>query len=94
MKTNFFKIVIPAVSIIMAIAGSFASHANVKKAPQILVTGYYNTNPSLPGPCLTPIQCSNILGPVCTVVTGGQTFQAWGKEFPDDNICNIVLYRL
>ena len=94
MKSHFFKIVMPVAAILLAIGGSFASKANTVKSPQIIVPGYYNTNPAIPNPCNVSVQCSNITGPVCTVTVGGQSYQAFGKVLETDTVCEIVRFRM
>jgi len=94
METNFFKIVLPVIAIIISIGSSITIQANTKKDPKTVIPGYYNTNPSIPNPCNLSIQCSNNVGPLCTTISDGQIYQAFGKEFSTDTTCSIILYRL
>jgi len=94
MKTIFFKIGMPVAAIVLAIGGSIVSNAQTEKSPQIIVPGYYNTNPAIPNPCNVSVQCNSVSGPVCTVVVAGITYQAFGKEFTTDTVCPIVLSKL
>jgi len=94
MKTRSLKMLKSTIAILIAIGLSFSSNAQSAKLTYIIVPGYFNTNPSAPSPCNTFIQCSNIFGPICSVTIFGITYQVFGKEFEDDNICPIVLYRL
>lgn len=78
----------PLAAIIFAICSSFVLHASEEKT-DLLVPGYIPA----PYPCNISISCSDIVGPICTVVIGGTAFQAFGKEFPADNVCSVVVYR-
>jgi len=91
MKTNFFKIVMPAAAILLAIGGSFVSQASVKKTTA-LVPGYV----LLPGEneCRNITICSNVLNPVlCTAIYQGNTYQCFSKQSGSDTVCDIFLWR-
>jgi len=90
MKTNYFKILMPFIAIMIAIAGSFATQAAEKKisGPE---TGYYGTN--WWSPCARTAQCVSPGAIMCTAIYGGQTYNCYGKLDPNDTSCTLVLYR-
>jgi len=92
MKTNFFKIVMPAATILLAVGGSFASHASEKKTT-INVPGYV----ILPGDpiCRNLTTCQNITATVlCTVIYQGNSYMAFSKQAPSDMVCDMFTWRL
>jgi len=89
MKTNFFKIVMPAAAILFAIGGSFVSHASEKKT-NANVPGYI----MLAGMCQNVTTCSDVSNPVvCTIIYQGITYQAYAKQSPADTVCDIIRWR-
>jgi len=92
MKTNLSKMIMTIVAIMLAIGGSFVSHASEKKTFTIL-PGYIN--PIFSFPCTNVTSCSNIAGrPFCTVTYQGHLYQAFGRQSPGDPYCDTVLFRL
>lgn len=83
----------PMAVILLAIGGSFVSHASGKKIQQV-VPGYATTNPARP--CDVSIPCStNPANPICTLTIGTTTYQAFGRLTPTEAVpCPIVLRRV
>jgi len=91
MKTNFFRIVMPATAILLAIGGSFASQASGKKTTAN-VPGYII--PIGGNVCENRTICSNITSPVlCTVIYQGISYQAFAKQSGSDTVCDITLWK-
>lgn len=92
MKTNFKQALMPLAVVVLGVVGAFATNAK-KQNQQVktIETGYVTTNPSQP--CNLAIECSNINGPVCTIMLDGVQHQAFGKLNPADVSCAKVLYR-
>lgn len=79
------------VTIMLAIVGSFVSHAS-QKNPKAIVPGYVTTNPARP--CAIITYCCDTPGnPVCTITIGSIIYQAFGKIGPSVPPCPVVLYR-
>lgn len=92
MKNFFFKIVIPSAAILLAIGGSFTTHASQKKAT-VPVPGYFTPLGSGGGPaCQLSITCTTIPGPLCTVIFQGRNYAALGKVNPSDTTCPVIVY--
>lgn len=90
MKTKIFKMLMPVLAIILAIGGSFATHAAEKKADQTII-GYAT---SINGtPCSIIIICGQIPNTICVIIIIGIPTQAWGKFNPNDTACPIILRR-
>lgn len=86
MKASFFKIIMSAAAVLLAIGGSFATYTSERKAQQAVI-GYAN---SIDGtPCAITVLCGNILW-ICTVTIGGVNVQAYSKFNPSDTTCPIV----
>jgi len=91
MKTNFFRIVIPAVAILLALGGSFVSHASEKKTNANVSAWIIPIGATQ---CMSFSTCSNIVSPVlCTVTYQSNTYQAFNKEAPSDTTCNVLLFK-
>lgn len=71
-----------------AIAGAFASQT-VESESMAPKTGWIDT----PSPCKIKVNCSDQLGPVCTMFYQGEERQAYGKVNPLDLTCSKILYR-
>ena len=81
----------PAVAIILAIVGSFSSHAS-EKSTSAIVPGY--TLLPTGTVCINIANCSNIPSPVlCSVIYQSVTYQVFGKEHPNDTACITFLFR-
>ena len=81
----------PAIAILLAIGGSFVSHASEKKT-NVIVPGYII--PIGGSICENITTCSNVLTPVlCTVIYQGITYQAFAKQSGSDTVCDITLWR-
>jgi len=94
MKSINSKIVMSAVAILLAICGSFATHASEKQSSAI-IPGYVNLKNSTLPPCSRSFQCSDVKGYVCTVILGGPEgtrYQLYGKFSPTDATCPRILY--
>ncbi|MGV3460263.1 MAG: DUF6520 family protein [Flavobacterium sp.] len=90
MKTKFFKMVLPALTLMLAVFGAFAFKTVDSKALLAPESAWIN----LPGqPCAVEVQCDNTPGLTCTAIYQGTTHQAFGKVNPSQMICNKVLYR-
>ena len=93
MKTKFFKTVLPAFVIMLAVVSAFAFKSVEDKTLLAPETGWV----SLPGnPCIvTSIECDNNpdLTEICTVFYQGNMHQAFGKTSDVPLICNRVLYK-
>lgn len=73
--------------VLLAVAGSFASHASEKKVQQLLI-GYI---PSINGtPCKISTQCGEIQNTICTATQAGIPYNATGKFNPNDTVCPLV----
>jgi len=91
MKTNSFKIVVSAAAILLAIGGSFVSHASEKKT-NIIVPGYII--PTGDFICRNLTTCSNVSNPVvCTVIYQNGNYQAYNKQSGTDVVCDILLWK-
>ena len=81
----------PAVAIILAISGSYTTHAS-EKGTNALVPGYIYPIGSCC--CINITACSNVANPVlCTAIYQGITYQAFIKQSPSDTTCDIVGYK-
>jgi len=90
MKINLPKIIIPVTAILLAVGGSFASRAS-EKSSLVKIQGYFY--PLGSPDCIPGILCNTSGAILCTVVYRGQVYQEFGKIFPSDVPCPIVLYR-
>ena len=104
MKTNFFKIVLPAFALMLAITASlaFTPAENDMEEEEFgaLITVAYRqlvNPPTIPSHCSikTNVSCqfeNYENAPICTVQTGPQTGQQlFGQVTP--GICNVILYK-
>lgn len=90
MRTQFFKMVLPAFVLLLAVFGAFAFKGADSKAVLAPESGWIN----LPGqPCAVQVQCNNDPGPVCTAIYQGTSHQVFGKLNPQAMACNKVLSR-
>jgi len=87
MKTTFFKMILPAFVLLVAVTASFAfKTAEEKLVPE---TGWIN----LPGdPCAASVECKTDEGDVCTLFYNGETHIAYGKIAPMN--CTKALQRV
>ncbi|GHC64971.1 DUF6520 family protein [Ulvibacter litoralis] len=83
MKTMRKKWLLPLLAIAIAVGGAFASSSTIDNT--LSTTGYL----SLQMPCDTPVQCGTSGIPGCTVPEG----TAYGKIHPNDNVCQVPLFR-
>jgi len=90
MKTNYFKMIMPIMAILFAIAGSFSSKASENKT-DTYVTGYIS--PQWQQMCSISVGCANSGFQACTATYGGITYQAYGKSSPWDTVCFIFRYQ-
>lgn len=87
MKTGFFKSVLPALALLLAVTAAFAfKGADDRLAPE---TGWIN----LPGsPCAIDVECDTDGGSECTLFYDGQYHTAYGKIAP--MTCTKTLKRV
>lgn len=79
MKTSFFKKILPALAIMLALGGAFGSLAmnradNDKSAGVFLA--YIKNNP-LGTSCTEAVMCSDAIGPICTINDEPSGTQLW-----------------
>jgi len=94
MKTKSFKLILPIVSIIFAVGGSFVTSAS-EKSKLAVIPGYapLAATENFPACSLTTNCSDNTMNPICTRTIGTITFNAFGKIFPQASTCPIVLYK-
>lgn len=68
MKSNYFKIAMPVLAVVLAIGGSFASKAS-EQSTAAKITGYIT--PFGRPACSITVQCSNLPGPACSAFYQG-----------------------
>lgn len=87
MKTNFIKITIPIIAILIATIIAITLQSSIKK--NTVLQGY------LVGeiPCSLGITCSDVTGQVCTIKINDTLRQAFGKASPFPTDCTKVLYK-
>ena len=89
MKKSFLKQVIPVLTVLIATAGAFGTHAmTTSLGAQQEQPGYIKLNE--PGTSCedTEVTCTTQFGPLCTV----GTTQLWGKDEIDR--CVVELYQI
>lgn len=93
MKNHFLKNVLSLATIVLAIGGSFVSHAS-QKSPKAIIPGYATTNPARR--CAHTVACStDAANPYCTYTTGTTTYYALGRLTPNVYIpCEVILYKV
>jgi len=91
MKTNYFKIVMPTVAILLAIGSSLATHAS-EKSTLVIKTGYIS--PIGGWPCSISTLCSSTGTSICTATYQAIKYQAYGKASQGDTVCEIFLFKL
>ncbi|TRX32988.1 hypothetical protein FNW52_16155 [Flavobacterium sp. ZT3R18] len=88
MKTQFLNKMIPFAVVVMGISGAFLTTSMQSDSNSATPrTGYIN-GPL--GACSVPVNCSDIVGPVCRA-NGATGQQAFGKD--SQNNCVELLYR-
>ncbi|WP_142784074.1 DUF6520 family protein [Changchengzhania lutea] len=86
MKTFKFKLLIPVVAIIFALTSAFATSTSSNVANLAIVDGYIDS----PAPCTQKVDCSPDGEILCTNAQGQQAF---GKMFPSQTTCPLVVFR-
>lgn len=87
MKTTFFKMILPAFVLILAVTGAFAFKSNDKSLA--VETAWIN----LPGqPCFQSVQCTTDPGAECTLFYNGADHIAKGKV--TEMNCSKTLQRI
>jgi len=79
----------PTVAILLAVGGSFVSHASEKKTTAS-VPGYIIP---LGGICQNVILCNNISPGLCTVIYQGLSYQTFAKQAGCNTVCDILLWK-
>jgi hypothetical protein len=92
MKTKFFKIVLPAFIIMMAVLSAYAFKSVEDKALLAPETGWL----AIPGnPCSISVTCENInTNLTCKALFNGVEYDVLGKHQPSDMVCTKILYRI
>lgn len=87
MKTRFFKMILPAFVLLVAVTAAFAfKTADEKLAPE---TGWINLPDS---PCAVSVECTTDPGDECTLFYEGANHTAYGKIAPMN--CSKTLQRV
>jgi len=89
MKTNYFKAFATTITLVFAVATSVITHASEEKTHAIL-PAYASING---GPCSLVNYCNSSGFQYCTITSGGNIYQIFGKITPWDTICPIILYK-
>ncbi len=96
MKTTFFKIVLPAFALILAITASlaFAPNGNNMADDIVVTSGWFQNPDELSCTVASPINCdcTSSYNPVCTIVVGFSIHQVYQK-LNSISPCNVLLYE-
>ncbi|TXD81185.1 hypothetical protein ESY86_18605 [Subsaximicrobium wynnwilliamsii] len=87
MKTRKIQFLMPVLAIVFAMTSAFSTSGNKGEAALSVIAGYIDS----PSPCMVPVTCSTIIGPICTNGLNGP--QAFGKSNPNATICPLTVYR-
>ena len=91
MILNLKKALVPFAVVVLGVVSAFAgSTANQNEDNR--VDGYVTINQS--EPCDVKVECSNVLGPICTYTMMGISHDVFGKWDETDVICLKPVYKL
>lgn len=91
MKTNFLKLIVPMLLMVLAFTSAFSTVENSKEQSSFAIVPY-EMHPELSEPCVQKTQtCVFTVGQYCRVGQIGSNPRLWEKDLDGD--CTIALYR-
>lgn len=89
MKTKLSKIVMSLIAVVIAVSGTFVSHASEKNSKQIVTC--WITPPNSSDICDIIVDCGHS-SRICTIIYQGVAVQAFGKINPNDTVCPLICF--